>query len=426
MASNRRKDSKGRVLMENEFQKKDGKYEFRYYGRDGMIHSVYSWRLKGSDPIPVGKRKCKSLRELESEIERSLNDRVDTYQAERITLNDLFDKYIKSKPELRDSTRNNYVYMYNRYVRDTIGLQTLSTFRYTMIVEFYKSLIFEMNISAETVEIIHTVLHPIFTNAVRDELIRANPSDGAMKDIKEIMKRNSKPKKEALTKQQQNAFMKYISENQKFSGWENIFTVLLWTGLRIGEFIGLTWDDCSCERNEISVNHSLLYRQAEDGKCGYTIHDTKTEKGDRVIPMLEPVKTALLKEKERQERVGVADTVIDGYSKWAFTNRYKTVFNPSSVNKAIKRIVTCYNQEEFERAKQEKREPVLLPYFSAHICRHTFCTRLCEVEHRVKIIQEIMGHADISTTMDIYNSVSNELKKESFEVIEEKLFLFDS
>lgn len=316
--------------------------------------------------------------------------------------------------------------MYNRYVRDTIGLQTLSTFRYTMIVEFYKSLIFEMNISAETVEIIHTVLHPIFTNAVRDELIRANPSDGAMKDIKEIMKRNSKPKKEALTKQQQNAFMKYISENQKFSGWENIFTVLLWTGLRIGEFIGLTWDDCSFERNEISVNHSLLYRQAEDGKCGYTIHDTKTEKGDRVIPMLEPVKTALLKEKERQERVGVADTVIDGYSKWAFTNRYKTVFNPSSVNKAIKRIVTCYNQEEFERAKQEKREPVLLPYFSAHICRHTFCTRLCEVEHRVKIIQEIMGHADISTTMDIYNSVSNELKKESFEVIEEKLFLFDS
>ena len=142
--------------------------------------------------------------------------------------------------------------------------------------------------------------------------------------------------------------------------------------------------------------------------------------------MLAPVKTALLKEKERLERVGVADTVIAGYSKWAFTNRFKTVFNPSSVNKAIKRIVTCYNQVEVERAKQEKREPVLLPYFSAHICRHTFCTRLCEVEHRVKIIQEIMGHADISTTMDIYNSVSNELKKESFEVIEEKLFLFDS
>ncbi len=351
MASNRRKDNKGRVLMENEFQKKDGKYEFRYYGRDGKIHSVYSWRLKGSDPIPPGKRKRKSLREFEAEIERSLHDRVDVYQAERITLNDLFDKYIKSKPELRDSTRNNYVYMYNRYVKDTIGLQMLSTFRYTMIVEFYKRLIFEMHISADTVEIIHTILHPIFTNAVRDDLIRANPSDGAMKDIK---------------------------------------------------------------------------RQAEDGKCGYTIHDTKTENGERIIPMLEPVRTALLKEKERQERVGVADTVIDGYSKWAFTNRYKTVFNPSSVNKAIKRIVTCYNQEELERAKQEKRGPVLLPYFSAHIFRHTFCTCLCEVEHRVKIIQEIMGHADISTTMDIYNSVSNKLKKESFEVIEEKLFVFES
>ena len=63
----------------------------------------------------------------------------------------------------------------------------------------------------------------------------------------------------------------------------------------------------------------------------------------------------------------------------------------------------------------------MIPHFSAHNLRHTFCTRLCEKERDIKIIQEIMGHSDISTTMNIYNEVTKERKKESFARLEGKI-----
>ena len=88
---------------------------------------------------------------------------------------------------------------------------------------------------------------------------------------------------------------------------------------------------------------------------------------------------------------------------------------------AIKRIYTAYNEREKERAKQEHREPILIRHFSVHNLRHTFCTRFCENETNIKVIQEIMGHSDISTTMNIYAEATESKKKESFENLQGKV-----
>lgn len=74
-------------------------------------------------------------------------------------------------------------------------------------------------------------------------------------------------------------------------------------------------------------------------------------------------------------------------------------------------IVNAANEEE-AKAAEEGREAVLLPDFSAHILRHTFCTRLCENETNLKFIQSVMVHSDISTTMDIYADATDEKKQE--------------
>ena len=86
-----------------------------------------------------------------------------------------------------------------------------------------------------------------------------------------------------------------------------------------------------------------------------------------------------------------------------------------SVTRAIKRISSAYNATEEVEAKKEHREPVLVPDFSAHSLRHTFCTRLCERETNLNIIQSIMGHKDIQTAMDIYAEATEEKKQETFE-----------
>lgn len=91
------------------------------------------------------------------------------------------------------------------------------------------------------------------------------------------------------------------------------------------------------------------------------------------------------------------------------------------INRAIDRIARDYNERERIKAAEEHREPLILPHFSAHNLRHTFCTRFCENETNIKIIQEIMGHADISTTMDIYNEATTEKKIESFANLEDKI-----
>ena len=96
-------------------------------------------------------------------------------------------------------------------------------------------------------------------------------------------------------------------------------------------------------------------------------------------------------------------------------NRFGSVLNPQAVNRTIKRIISGYNAEEVINAKRERREQIILPDFSCHHLRHTFCTRLCEHETNLKVIQAIMGHRNIETTMDIYAEATDQKKKESFE-----------
>lgn len=96
-------------------------------------------------------------------------------------------------------------------------------------------------------------------------------------------------------------------------------------------------------------------------------------------------------------------------------------YKVQTINRALERMSLACNQEEKERAKREHREPVEVRHFSVHNLRHTFCTRFCENETNIKVIQEIMGHSDIGTTMNIYAEATESKKKESFENLDGKI-----
>ena len=136
--------------------------------------------------------------------------------------------------------------------------------------------------------------------------------------------------------------------------------------------------------------------------------------------MLEEVKQTLLELKKEQDRQGQQMTEIDGYTGFIFTNRRGYVHNPSTINRSIIRITNSYNEEEREKADREGREPLLIPHFSVHNLRHTFCSRFCENETNIKVIQEIMGHSDIGTTMNVYAEVTEKKKQDSFKNLEGK------
>ena len=301
MAGQKRTDNKGRILKDNETQRKDGTYRFTYTDADGKRHDVYSRRLVPTDRLPPGCKDDLSLREKERKILRDLEDGIKATVENKATLNDLFNLYISNKPELKQSTRA------------TISICTRSMSKTILARRKSQALSIQMSrltitASSESVDLspipwksFTPSIHPVFTMAVRDGYIRINPATGAMAEIK---KSNNweKPKRHALTKAEQAAFIDYIKSSKIYNHWLPLFTVLLGTGCRIGEVIGLRWEDCDFEDGIISINHNMVYRKYEgESKARFHIETPKTEAGTRIVPMLEEVKEALRTEVGKQE-----------------------------------------------------------------------------------------------------------------------------
>lgn len=186
---------------------------------------------------------------------------------------------------------------------------------------------------------------------------------------------------------------------------------MLWTGMRVGEITGLRWCDIDLEEEIISVNHTLVYysTRTEEGQI-FAINTPKTKAGERIIPMLPKVKEAFLMEKQYQEECGIKNVaVVDGYRDFIFINRFGNVQHQGTLNKALRRIIRDCNYEVLD--KNSSDDVVILPKFSNHSLRHTFTTRMCEAGVNIKAMQEILGHADAETTMDIYAEATKDLKK---------------
>ena len=410
--SKSRKDPFGRVLRRGEGYRKDRQlYIYQYRDPFGKEHTIYANNIK-------------ALREKEDALVCDRKDGIRSYVAARTSLNYAFDRYISIKHDLKESTKANYKYMYDHFVRETIGKRLLRDIRYSDIMRFYGGLIMDHGVKPMTVENVHTLLHPVFAMGVRDGVIRINPTDGIMKELKKS-ELWDKGTRHALTAEQTKAFMSYCENHEQYRRWYPLFVVFLGTGMRVGEVSGLRWEDVDFNKRMISVNHNLVYRRWDgaDKEC-FHITTTKTKNAVREIPMMDQVYSALLEERAYQEKEGFCTKEVDGMSGFLFRNRYGGLYHQGTINRAIKRIYLAYNDQEILAAAREKRQPLLIPHFSCHHMRHTFCTRLCERENNVKAIQGIMGHADIQTTLDIYAEATDTLKQEAIKALQDGMDIF--
>ena len=396
MAVERRKDKKNRVLKEGEYQRSCGTYEFKWRDKSGGRHSISAVTLE-------------ELREKELDV---LRDVLDGVKADKnnLTINDLYNSWVQLKRGLKDNTFSNYKYMYTMFVEPDFGKRKIVDLKRSDIRSFYNYLADERHVQINTIDCIHTVLHQVLELGVEDDYLRYNPSDNALKELKKA--RNFEvTKRRALTVPEQELFEAYLSKQGQYHRWYPIFIIMLWTGMRVGEVTGLRWCDIDLEDDTISVNHTLVYYdKRNDERCTFAINTPKTAAGERIIPMLPKVKEAFLMEKQYQEECGLESrAVIDGYRDFIFINRFGNVQHQGTLNKALSRIVRDCNFELLD--KPHKKDTVILPKFSNHSLRHTFTTRMCEAGVNLKVMQEILGHADAETTMDIYAEATKELKR---------------
>ena len=398
---NKRKDKDRIVLRKGESQRKDGNYDYRWTTRDGKRHSVYA----------------KTLEELRAKDDEILRDKCDGIKAEArfTTINDVFEVWKQLKRGLKDNTFQNYKYMYEQFVKPDFGNTRISQLKKSDVKRFYNMLADERALKVSTIDSIHTVLHQVLDMAVDDAYLRNNPSDNVLKELKQAHNFDTE-KRKALTVAEQELFLDFLRRNHQYNHWYPIFAVMVGTGLRVGEVTGLRWCDIDLKENLIDVNHTLAYYNHAENGCYFNINTPKTKAGFRNVPMLEFVKQAFIEERKYQIANGIRCSVkIDGYTDFIFVNRFGAAQHQGTLNKALRRIIRDCNDEVLERNEEN---PVLLPRFSCHSLRHTFTTRMCEAGVNIKVIQDALGHSDISTTLNIYADVTKELKKKEFEGLE--------
>lgn len=142
-------------------------------------------------------------------------------------------------------------------------------------------------------------------------------------DLAELKKKCGKNKgiRHALSLEQQRAFLSYVKNSPIYCHWLPIFTVLFGTGCRIGELVGLRWEDLDYEKKLISINHAAIYMFMENGKSEFHISTPKTKAGTRIIPMMGAVEQAFKDEYEAQKETGFNTDMVDGMSGFVFCNR---------------------------------------------------------------------------------------------------------
>lgn len=387
-----KKDSKGNSLFKGERERKDGRYEYRYVNHRGERRSIYAERLQ-------------SLRLEEAKIAYKERTSI-LFGVKELTLNDMYEVWIASKVAVKGNTLRGYKQTYDSFVRNSLGKKGLEEIKTIDIKSFYINLKIERSISTETICRIQNILFQIFQNAVDSDIIWKNPADRAIKEIKRSHSKHSSSRL-GLNETEADRLTDFIYERPEFRNWYPIIYVMIHTGLRLGEVVSLRWNDVNLLKKYLEVNHNAVYYSENGEKSRYHFSDgAKTVAGIRKVPFDSKVVKAFEMEKEILEKKGIVCVDnIDGYTDFVFLNRLGKMFDSRAINKALTRIVGAYNLYLEEQGEPEE---MMLPHLSSHCLRHTYATILCERGVHVKVMQMLLGHKDISTTMDIYTKISQD------------------
>ena len=166
-----RKDNKGRALLKGESQRtQDNRYVYTYTNPEGKRKYIYATTLQ-------------ELREKEKLVIRNQLDGLDIYAAGNSDLNFVVDRYLATKNNLATSTFANYRYVYDHFCAEGFGKKKIVDIKYSDVLYFYLKLV-DDGISIKSIETIHCVIHPALDMAVRDDIIRKNPSDKVVSEVK--------------------------------------------------------------------------------------------------------------------------------------------------------------------------------------------------------------------------------------------------
>ena len=300
------------------------------------------------------------------------------------------DTYIT--PSVKPYTLDSYTSACKNHIKPSLGAVKLSTLSALQIQQFYnRVLLRDKKLSPKTIKNIHGILHRALAQAVRIGNLHHNPADAC--DLPKIYKKDITP----LEQDDVEKFLKAIQGTP----FECIYQVTLFTGMRQGEVLGLTWDCVDFEKNTLYINKQLQKSQKVGGT--YQLVPTKNGKS-RLITVAASVTKLLRKQKSQQAQ----DQLLAGP---AWNNPDNLIFTNQTGGHLTH--VTIY--KHFKKTVRN----LGLDHIRFHDLRHSYAVAMIENGEDIKTLQENLGHATASFTMDIYAHASRKMRQQSADRMEQ-------
>ena len=387
----KRRDTKNRILQIGESQRPDGRYVYKYTDLNGQVKFIYSWKLVKTDVTPAGKKDDLALREKKKQIQKDIFDKIVPNGGD-MTVLDLVNKYLLQKTGVRHTTEAGYKTVVNILKKEDFAKQRIDRVK----ISDAKCWLIDLQKRGRSYSSIHNirgVLRPAFAMAVDDDLIRKNPFDFMLASV--VV--NDSVTRQAVTPAQQRKFLKFVKYDNHYSKYYAGMYVLFNTGMRVSEFCGLTLSDLDMDNRMINIDHQLQRTHQME----MLIVPTKTSSGTRKIPMTDDVYETfkMILNNRKPPKV---ETIIDGKSGFLYYNQKGKPMVAEEWAKKFKGALDKYNSIY--------KEP--LPKITPHVCRHTYCSRMALAGTNPKVLQYLMGHSDISVTLNTYTHLKYEDAKD--------------
>ena len=291
-------------------------------------------------------------------------------------------------PTVRPKTWEGHEYRIRYHLQPDLGPIELRSLQTNQVQKMLNHKIKD-GLSARTTELILITLRMALKQALVEGLVTRDVSEHVKKPKSLV---NQKKSIRVLTVAEMNAF---VAEAMK-DRWGWLFAVMLGTGLRMGEVVALEWKSVDLKGSKITVAQGAVQTKTPDSKKRVKlIQDPKTSAGVRTIPMTNDVAFAFKQWKKVQatEKLKLGETYVD--SGRVFTTSIGTPLLQRNIARKLERIAGKANIE----------------HVNPHALRHTFATRLLERGVHPKVVQELLGHKDVTLTLNTYSHVMPDIKQ---------------
>lgn len=327
-----------------------------------------------------------------------------------MSLNVFLEKWLNevARIKVRQSTFDGYEFKIKRHVKNTIGKKRLRDLEAFDIQKLYNDMS-KSGLSAKSIRHLHNIINPALKQAIKWKLIKHNPCE--LCELPKLVRHEM----QYFTKDEVSIFLEHAKSDRYYAA----FVLAIETGMRIGEYLGLKWQDIDFENSRLSVRRGLVPKKGG----GFAFTEPKTARSVRSIPLTQSTISILKEHRRKQFEQKMPIREVYEELDLVFPTEIGTPTLDGNLDKRhFKKIIKAANDAITKTNTENGEYKPLLKAVRLYDLRHTCATLLLSKGVNPKVVSERLGHSSIALTLDIYSHVLPDMQNEATGIMEDLIF----